>query len=135
MDDVQPSPKSVTTCAHLDTITEVTPSDDGCHECLQIGGHWVHLRMCQSCGDVGCCDSSPGQHATRHYHATAHPLIQSFEPGEEWLWSTRRNCSSSCVASDPRRHTPNHRRATVGAAVGQRTGVDQTDDLYPDLRR
>ncbi len=77
---------AMTTCAHLDTIAEVEPSDDGCHECLQMGGRWVHLRMCQQCGHVGCCDNSPGKHATGHSRSTQHPLIQSFEPGEEWLW-------------------------------------------------
>jgi len=74
------------TCGHLDTIQNVTPSDDGCHECLKTGGRWVHLRMCQQCGHVGCCDNSPGKHATGHWNETSHPLIRSFEPGEEWFW-------------------------------------------------
>jgi uncharacterized UBP type Zn finger protein len=74
------------TCTHLDTVGEVLPGDQGCHECLQFGGRWVHLRMCQSCGHVGCCDSSPGKHATAHYRESSHPLIRSFEPGEEWFW-------------------------------------------------
>ena len=74
-------------CTHLDTIVDdLQPSDDGCHECLLTGGRWVHLRMCQQCGHVGCCDSSPNRHATAHHHETAHPLIRSFEPGEEWFW-------------------------------------------------
>lgn len=73
-------------CSHLDTIQDVAPSDDGCHECLQTGGRWVHLRMCQQCGHVGCCDNSPGKHATGHWHETQHPVMRSFEPGEEWFW-------------------------------------------------
>ncbi|MGQ0464983.1 MAG: UBP-type zinc finger domain-containing protein [Sporichthyaceae bacterium] len=74
------------TCAHLDTILDAPPSDPGCTECLQTGGRWVHLRRCAQCGHVGCCDNSPGKHATGHFHATAHPVIQSFEPGEDWFW-------------------------------------------------
>lgn len=74
------------TCGHLDTIHDVAPSDDGCHECLEQGGRWVHLRMCQQCGHVGCCDNSPAKHATAHWHGTRHPLIRSFEPGEDWFW-------------------------------------------------
>jgi hypothetical protein len=73
-------------CTHLDTITGAAPSDPGCHECLQTGGRWVHLRRCAQCGHVGCCDNSPGKHATGHFHSTQHPLIQSFEPGEDWYW-------------------------------------------------
>jgi hypothetical protein len=74
------------TCGHLDTIEAVSPSDDGCHDCIPLGGHWVHLRVCQSCGHVGCCDSSPGRHATAHYRGSTHPVVRSFEPGEEWFW-------------------------------------------------
>jgi len=72
-------------CSHLDTIADVPPSGTGCVECLAMGGRWVHLRRCTVCGHVGCCDSSPNRHATAHFHATAHPLIQSFEPGEDWV--------------------------------------------------
>lgn len=71
-------------CEHVSEIVEVTPSDEGCEDCLKVGGRWVHLRLCQSCGHVGCCDNSPNRHATKHYHATKHPIIKSFEPGEEW---------------------------------------------------
>jgi uncharacterized UBP type Zn finger protein len=74
------------TCTHLSAIAAVEPSGTGCVECLQTGGRWVHLRRCASCGHVGCCDSSPGRHATAHYGSTSHPLVQSFEPGEEWYW-------------------------------------------------
>lgn len=72
------------TCTHLSEIVPVTPSADGCEDCLKIGGSWVHLRLCEICGHVGCCDNSPNRHATKHYHATKHPIIKSFEPGEEW---------------------------------------------------
>jgi hypothetical protein len=75
------------TCTHTaDIADDVPPSGDGCVECLATGGRWVHLRRCVECGHVGCCDSSPNRHATRHAGATGHPLIQSFEPGEEWFW-------------------------------------------------
>ena len=75
------------TCTHLDTIADVTPAAVGCEDCLAAGAHnWLHLRVCQSCGHVGCCDSSPGLHATAHFRASTHPLIRSFEPGEDWYW-------------------------------------------------
>lgn len=74
------------TCTHLDQIKDVPPSGDGCVECLQTGDWWVHLRMCSTCGHVGCCDDSPNRHATEHYQATQHPIIRSFEPGEGWYW-------------------------------------------------
>ena len=73
-------------CAHVDQIEDVTPSAQGCEECLASGDRWVHLRICLICGYVGCCDSSKNKHATRHYHATNHPIIQSFERGEDWRW-------------------------------------------------
>jgi uncharacterized UBP type Zn finger protein len=59
---------------------------NGCEECLKTGSKWVQLRRCLSCGHVGCCDSSPGKHATGHYHSTQHPVMQSFEPGDSWKW-------------------------------------------------
>ena len=73
-------------CTHQDMIQPVTPSGAGCVECLKTGQRWVHLRLCLTCGHVGCCDQSPGKHATKHFHAEAHPIIQSFEPGEDWRW-------------------------------------------------
>ena len=73
-------------CTHLDQIREVTASGDGCEDCLKTGGRWVHLRLCMTCGHVGCCDSSPGKHATAHFHHTHHPIMRSFEPGEDWGW-------------------------------------------------
>lgn len=71
-------------CPHLDQIRTVTPSADGCEECLKLGDTWVNLRLCRICGHVGCCDSSKNKHATAHFHATGHPIIESFEPGETW---------------------------------------------------
>ena len=73
-------------CEHVDEIKAVTPSASGCEDCLKIGSWWVHLRLCEICGHVGCCDNSPNKHATKHFHATAHPIIKSFEPGEDWGW-------------------------------------------------
>ncbi len=71
-------------CEHISAITAVTPSAKGCEDCLKIGGTWVHLRLCESCGHVGCCDNSVNRHATKHYDTSRHPIIGSFEPGEEW---------------------------------------------------
>ncbi|PPS89636.1 UBP-type zinc finger domain-containing protein [Streptomyces sp. MH60] len=69
----------------------VPPSGTGCAECDAADGWWFHLRRCASCGHVGCCDSSPGQHATGHYRSTGHPVVQSFEPGEDWYWDYATN--------------------------------------------
>ena len=73
-------------CEHLNLIQDVTPSADGCEECLKIGGTWVHLRLCLICGHVGCCENSPNQHAKKHFHSIGHAIIKSFEPGEEWVY-------------------------------------------------
>ena len=67
-------------------VHDVKPGALGCEDCLRTGGRWVHLRICLECGHVGCCDQSPNRHATKHFHATQHPLMRSFEPGEEWGW-------------------------------------------------
>ena len=72
------------TCKHLSQIREVAPSAQGCEDCLRMGDSWVHLRLCEICGHVGCCDSSKNKHATKHFQQTEHPIIKSFEPGEEW---------------------------------------------------
>ena len=74
------------TCTHLDQIRDVTPSSEGCEDCLRIGGWWVHLRECMTCGHVGCCDNSPNKHATKHFHTSKHAIMKSFEPGEDWMW-------------------------------------------------
>lgn len=78
-------------CAHLTAVARqrhepVMPSSKGCVECLARGDAWVHLRLCLTCGHVGCCDNSPNRHATKHFHSTRHPVIKSFEPGEDWAW-------------------------------------------------
>lgn len=75
-------------CAHLRGAGEPQPqATDGCQGCLAEGrSDWVHLRKCLTCGYIGCCDSSPRQHATRHFEETGHPVMQSFQPGERWRW-------------------------------------------------
>ena len=73
-------------CTHLLQIRDVVPSSQGCEDCLRIGDTWVHLRLCLTCGHVGCCDQSKNKHATAHFHQEHHPLIQSLQPGEDWLW-------------------------------------------------
>jgi uncharacterized UBP type Zn finger protein len=75
-------------CEHLQNATEgIEPkTPEGCEECLEAGDAWVHLRLCLTCGHVGCCDSSKNKHATKHYHATKHPVVKSFEKHETWKW-------------------------------------------------
>ena len=74
-------------CEHLNQLNnDVQPSGDGCAECMQEGTAWVQLRECLTCGHVGCCDSSPGRHATKHFEQTGHPVMKSFEPGQDWRW-------------------------------------------------
>jgi len=73
-------------CTHLDQIKITHTEKNFCDDCIKTGGSWVHLRLCLSCGHVGCCDSSPNRHATRHFQTTRHPLIRSAEPGEAWIW-------------------------------------------------
>ena len=77
-----------TTCTHLDQIKNVTPrTPDGCEECLKSGQQWVELRVCMTCGHVGCCDSSVGKHARQHYNATGHPVIRSYQSKHgDWMW-------------------------------------------------
>src|SRR2546423_822761 len=74
------------TCTHLDQVVDVTPSSEGCEDCLRIGGQWLHLRLFMSCGHVACCDNSPNRHATAHFRSSRHPIIQSYEPGEDWWY-------------------------------------------------
>jgi uncharacterized UBP type Zn finger protein len=83
-------------CTHLDQIRDVEPNSRGCEECLRMGDTWVHLRLCLTCGHVGCCDSSKNKHATKHFHREKHPLVQSLEPGEDWIW-----CYVDQVAMEP----------------------------------
>ena len=77
------------TCEHVTSLPDTDPAPrtpEGCQECLASGDRWVHLRLCLSCGHVGCCDSSPNRHATAHYRGEGHPVVRSFEPGEDWRW-------------------------------------------------
>jgi hypothetical protein len=75
-------------CTHTDSIeiTKLPEHIPGCEDCLRIGGRWLHLRMCQTCGHIGCCDSSPNRHARAHAASASHPIVRSAEPGEDWSW-------------------------------------------------
>jgi uncharacterized UBP type Zn finger protein len=73
-------------CTHLDQVKEVTPGAKGCEDCLKTGDVWLHLRLCMTCGHVGCCDSSKNRHATRHFQETKHPIMKSLQPREKWGW-------------------------------------------------
>ncbi|MCU1263362.1 MAG: zinc finger, UBP-type [Bryobacterales bacterium] len=73
-------------CSHLDAIRVVTTDKHVCEDCVKIGDTWVHLRLCLTCGHVGCCDSSKNKHARRHFKAVGDPLVRSIEPGERWIW-------------------------------------------------
>ena len=73
-------------CTHTNQIKAVKPHTRGCEEGLKIGDSWVHLRLCMSCGKVGCCDSSKNKHATKHFHEVKQPIVRSLEPGEDWGW-------------------------------------------------
>ena len=76
-------------CTHVTDDVDPAPearTPQGCEECLEAGGRWVHLRLCLECRHVGCCDNSPSKHATQHFQATGHPLVRSYEPGENWWW-------------------------------------------------
>jgi len=78
---------AMASCEHLVDAKDIEPNTpEGCEECLRIGSRWVHLRLCLSCGKVGCCDSSPERHASRHFRESQHPVIRSFQPGEDWRW-------------------------------------------------
>ena len=98
-----------TACSHLDQIqvTALPPSPLGCEECLKMGSRWLHLRMCLNCGKIGCCDSSPMKHATAHANESAHPLIRSAEPGEDWAW---------CYVDEVAFEAPPEERAASGSA-------------------
>jgi len=85
----------------------VPPSGPGCVECTAAEGWWVHLRRCAQCGHVGCCDSSPAQHASAHFAETGHPIVQSFEPGEDWFWDYER----TDYYDGPQLADPQHRPA------------------------
>lgn len=90
-----------TPCSHVEQAREVAPSAQGCEDCLRTGDRWVHLRICMLCGHVGCCDSSPNRHATAHWHDTEHPLVRSFEPGEDWWWCYADQAAFEIAGSAP----------------------------------
>ena len=92
-------------CTHIEHIRGTPPVAGGCVECLQMGGTWVHLRRCDECGHVGCCNNSPNKHATAHFNETRHPLVQSFEPGEEWYWCYQDDLGFELEGADP---SPSH---------------------------
>lgn len=73
-------------CSHLELIGDPSANSEGCAECIELGDRWVHLRMCMTCGQVGCCDSSKNKHAHRHAEAASHPIVRSLERGEDWMW-------------------------------------------------
>ena len=85
---------------------DVPPSGTGCVECLAAGGWWLHLRRCTECGHIGCCDNSPERHATAHAHASEHPVIRSFEPGEDWFSDYAPTSTSKALALAPPEHHP-----------------------------
>ena len=94
------------TCDHLGLVNEVTPSANGCEDCMREGARWVHLRLCMICGHVGCCDESPNRHATAHFHANPeHPIIRSFEPGEDWWYCYADDFAFELEGQDP---SPSH---------------------------
>jgi uncharacterized UBP type Zn finger protein len=100
-------------CAHLRPLEEpgrapVKPSGPGCAECLEAGGEWAHLRLCMSCGHVGCCDSSPSQHASKHAHKTKHPTIRSYEPDEDWAYCYPDDLTVDGIAALPGEQPPRH---------------------------
>ncbi len=73
-------------CSHLSSVLTDQPKSKGCEECLASGDTWVQLRLCRTCGHVGCCDDSKNKHATKHFRSTRHPIITSLEPGQDWSW-------------------------------------------------
>jgi hypothetical protein len=88
-------------CRHHRLIQNVTPSTRGCEECLKAGDRWVHPRICRSCGHVGCCDDSPNRHATAHFRASGHPIIEAYDPPEGWGWCYVDELSSDLPDTTP----------------------------------
>ena len=107
---------------------EVTPSGTGCVECLTApDGWWMHLRRCAACGHIGCCDSSPSQHASAHARDSGHPVVQSFEPGEDWFWDYR----TESFANGPRLADPqSHPETQPVPGPGDRVPADWQDHLH-----
>lgn len=111
----------------MDIDPTVAASGTGCHDCEQSGGWWVHLRRCAACGQVGCCDSSPAQHASQHFATSGHPVVQSFEPGEEWFWNYR----SASFVDGPPLAEPSSRPSSQGApGPSGRVPTDWRDHLH-----
>ncbi|WP_068145037.1 UBP-type zinc finger domain-containing protein [Rhodococcoides corynebacterioides] len=105
----------------------VPPSGPGCVECEAGGGWWVHLRRCARCGHVGCCDSSPAQHASAHVAATGHPVVQSYEPGETWFWDYRREV----MTTGPELAAPQHHpRDQTVPGPAERVPADWRDHVH-----
>ena len=90
-------------CSHTSEIRTVTPSAVGCEECLKNHTRWVHLRLCRTCGHVGCCDSSPNRHARKHWQATQHAIIEGYDPPEGWGWCFADDCEVALDAPTPQR--------------------------------
>lgn len=78
--------REMTPCEHVAMVADVEPMSEGCGECIAMGDSWVHLRLCLTCGNVGCCDQSRNTHARKHAASTGHAIVRSFEPGEVWRW-------------------------------------------------
>ena len=98
-------------CTHLGQIRDVTPSALGCEDCLRTGDAWFHLRICRTCGHVGCCDQSPNKHATKHFHATRHPIIEGYDPPEGWGGAMSTSCS--LIWQTGQHRTTGQSRATI----------------------
>ena len=99
----------MTECSHIpDDLNPPAPTPvDGCADCIAAGRHdWVHLRLCQACGHTGCCDNSPGRHATGHFHSSGHAMIRSYEPGEDWWWCYIDDVAFELEGAPP---SPSHR--------------------------
>src|SRR5215813_12347127 len=94
------------------------PSGTGCVECSAVGGWWLHLRRCVECGHIGCCDTSPSQHASKHNAATSHPIITSFEPGERWFYDYRTGVASARSAHTRTSRTSTSKLANAAARIG-----------------
>ena len=107
-------------CVHLKRLSRrdqpVHPRSLGCQECLAAGDSWVHLRLCLTCGHVGCCDSSTNRHATRHFHATRDPVIKSFEPGEDWAWCYDHEEAVDAIPTFPEESPRQHYRSPAEGA-------------------
>ncbi|MHB8876910.1 MAG: UBP-type zinc finger domain-containing protein [Myxococcaceae bacterium] len=99
-------------CEHLDEVGSrhraVHPSSSGCSECLASGSTWVHLRLCMACGHVGCCDQSPNRHATGHFLQYGHPVVKSFEPGEDWAYCYVDRAFADAVPAFPQETPAQH---------------------------